>query len=236
MPLARLKRYMRTAVTLAYHYRYRLFGIPVPRVRDPHKLWEWRGTFWMEEMSNADPRVKADHERMSHLFIEELREAGFSHLLDVGCGYGMRMRPLAQAFPDRQIVGIDFSINMLDNGRKYLQGMNLPLLQADATRIPFADNSFDAAITWSVLNTMPPDVMRRTLREVRRVMRGTLVTMEEDAKRDDDVSRDEHALAEWYFAHDYEAEFAAAGFVLHKVYTLEDLAIMRYTVFVAESP
>ena len=112
----------------------------------------------------------------------------------------------------------------------------LPTIHADATRSPFRAGSFDAAITWSVLNVMPPEIMRATLREIRRVMRGTLIVMEEDARHDTDVSAEEHALAEWYFAHDYEAEFAAAGFQVRQVVTLDDLQVMRYTVYVLTSP
>jgi hypothetical protein len=86
------------------------------------------------------------------------------------------------------------------------------------------------------MNVMPPEIMRAALREIRRVMRGTLIVMEEDARHDTDVSAEEHALAEWYFAHDYEAEFAAAGFQVRQVVTLDDLQVMRYTVYVLTSP
>jgi SAM-dependent methyltransferase len=236
MMVARLKRYMNTAITLGYQYRYKLLGIPAPRVHDPHRLWQHRGTFWMQEMLRADPRVTADHQRMSDLFVEELGQVSFQRLLDVGCGYGQRLKPLRAAFPYKTLVGIDFSDSMLHNALVYLDGRLAPLFQADATKMPFVDHSFDAAITWSVLNTMPPEMMRGTLREVRRVMRGVFIAMEEDAQRDTEKSREEHALGQWFFAHDYEAEFAEAGFRLLKVYTLEDLRIMRYTVFVAESP
>lgn len=237
MILARLKRYVRTAITLAYHARYRLLGIPVPRTRDTRGLWEQRGTFWMDEMANTDPRVTADHQRMSALFVELLGATGFTRLLDVGCGYGMRLKPLREAFPDKTIAGLDFSWNMLRNGQRYLAGLDrLPTIHADATRSPFRANCFDAAITWSVLNVMPPEIMRATLREIRRVMRGTLIVMEEDARHDTEVSAEEHALAEWYFAHDYEAEFAAAGFQVRQVVTLDDLQVMRYTVYVLTSP
>lgn len=235
MVFARFKRYTTTAITLAYHYRYRWLGIPVPRNYQTQDFWVERGKVWMEELARAAPEVKADHARMSALFVEELSAYSFSRLFDMGCGYGQRLKPLKEAFPDKAITGLDFSETMLQNARVYLAGLTVGLVQADATKMPFADATFDAAIIWSVLDTMPPEVMRGSLRELRRVLRGPLVCMEEDARRDDERAREEHALATWFFAHDFEREFAEAGFTLHKVYMIDDLHHMRYTVFVLES-
>jgi arsenite methyltransferase len=66
-----------------------------------------------------------------------------ARLLDMGCGTGAALRYLVEHHGLRA-VGIDPSIVLLTEGRA--KDPELPLARACATRLPFADSSFDAVL------------------------------------------------------------------------------------------
>ncbi len=88
--------------------------------------------------------------------------------LDVGCGTGALAQRLAQA--GYTMSGIDPSEGMLEVLRT--RSPEIRALKADGTDLPFADDSFDLALTVAVLHHIanPVDVAR-TLAEMVRVVR-----------------------------------------------------------------
>jgi demethylmenaquinone methyltransferase / 2-methoxy-6-polyprenyl-1,4-benzoquinol methylase len=95
-------------------------------------------------------------------------------VLDLAAGTGTSSQP----FRDRgaTVVPCDFSVGMLRVGKRNLP--QLPFTAGDATRLPFADDSFDAVtISFGLRNIVDPDV---GLREMLRVTRpgGRLVVCE----------------------------------------------------------
>jgi demethylmenaquinone methyltransferase / 2-methoxy-6-polyprenyl-1,4-benzoquinol methylase len=96
------------------------------------------------------------------------------HVLDVGAGTGVSTEELARS--GAYAVGADLSIGMLSAGRRTRSAV--PLLAADALRLPFPDQSFDAVtISFALRNVVDPDA---ALREFARVTRpgGRLVVCE----------------------------------------------------------
>jgi demethylmenaquinone methyltransferase/2-methoxy-6-polyprenyl-1,4-benzoquinol methylase len=78
----------------------------------------------------------------------------------------------------RRAVGIDFSGAMLRIGKEKTRSMPVALLRADATRVPFADGSVDAAtIGFGIRNVEQPAL---ACREIARVLRpgGKLAILE----------------------------------------------------------
>jgi ubiquinone/menaquinone biosynthesis C-methylase UbiE len=86
-------------------------------------------------------------------------------VLDAGCGTGYLAAGLRRARPDVLVVGSDLSEGMLDRSRE--AGAD-PLVQADATRLPFASGSFDVVVARGVLHHLPD--VEAALREWRRVL------------------------------------------------------------------
>lgn len=66
-------------------------------------------------------------------------------VLDVGCGSAPCARWLATQ--GARVVGLDLSAGMLRHAVRAAcdTGISVPLVQADATRLPFAEGSFDLA-------------------------------------------------------------------------------------------
>lgn len=95
-------------------------------------------------------------------------------VLDLGAGTGTSSLPFAAA--GARVVPCDFSLGMLTEGKR--RHPELPLTAGDATRLPFADGSFDAvAISFALRNVHDTDA---ALREMLRVTRpgGRLVICE----------------------------------------------------------
>jgi ubiquinone/menaquinone biosynthesis C-methylase UbiE len=61
--------------------------------------------------------------------------------LDVGTGTGDGALALQRRFPDAQVVGVDLAANMLELARR--KAPELRFQRADASRLPFADGSFE---------------------------------------------------------------------------------------------
>ncbi len=115
--------------------------------------------------------------------IAALRLRPTDLLLDICTGTAdVALAALASPTPPRRVVGVDFSREMLRLGvakaERGRRGSTLLLAQADATRLPLADRSADAAaIAFGIRNVQQPDV---ACRELARVLRpgGRLAVLE----------------------------------------------------------
>ncbi|MGV9800915.1 methyltransferase domain-containing protein [Mycobacterium sp. NPDC003449] len=91
--------------------------------------------------------------------------------LDVGSGPGNITAALARAAGlDGVALGVDISEPMLERAVKAEAGRQVGFLRADAQRLPFRDESFDAVISLAVLQLIPDPVA--ALSEMVRVLRG----------------------------------------------------------------
>lgn len=88
-------------------------------------------------------------------------------MLDVGCGTGALLAAIAQTSSPGRLVGVDVSPGMLAVARAKLAG-RAALVVADAARLPFADRSFDVAVSTSSLHFWPEP--GRALAEIARVL------------------------------------------------------------------
>jgi len=109
-------------------------------------------------------------ERVIASFLGDL--AGL-HIVDVGTGTGRAA--IALASKGAYVTAVDASVEMLDVARARAQaaGANVTFDVADAHALPFADRSFDAAVSLRVLMHTPG--WRRALAELCRVSRTRVV-------------------------------------------------------------
>ena len=99
--------------------------------------------------------------------------SGATRLLEVGCGVGAQTEILLRRFPELHVTGIDRSRPQLAAAERNLGATawcesRYALREADASDLPFAERSFDAAYLCWVLEHMPSPA--RVLSEVRRVL------------------------------------------------------------------
>lgn len=94
---------------------------------------------------------------------------GRKRILDAGCGNGRYTRFLLKsADPDALITGFDYSQQMLRRARERVKSDRVTQVAADLTRLPYADQTFDAAVCGWVLEHLPDP--QPGLRELARVL------------------------------------------------------------------
>jgi len=94
-----------------------------------------------------------------------------ARLLDCGCGTGTNLTFLQQ-------FGVPFGVDLTWRGLEFAHQKGLPrLAQATVAALPFANASFDAAVSFDVLYCLEDDTEERAIAEMHRVLRpgGALV-------------------------------------------------------------
>lgn len=92
-----------------------------------------------------------------------------SSALDVGCGKGFMLYDMTQLVPGINVKGVDVSAYAITNA---IEGMRPHLQVANAKNLPFADKSFDLAISINTIHNLERDECAQALREIQRVSRG----------------------------------------------------------------
>jgi ubiquinone/menaquinone biosynthesis C-methylase UbiE len=108
------------------------------------------------------------------LLHRDLHFPGSARLLELGCGAGAQTAILLRRNPQLRITAIDRSPTHLAAARRFFDrrptaGGRLQFLQAEATELPFAARTFDAALSVWLLEHAPDPLA--ILREARRVLK-----------------------------------------------------------------
>ncbi|PNZ72672.1 demethylmenaquinone methyltransferase [Mammaliicoccus stepanovicii] len=120
------------------------------------------------------------HKRWRKLVMREMNVKPGSKALDVCCGTADWTIQLSHAVgPYGEVMGIDFSENMLEVGHKKTENMaNIHLIHGDAMALPFEDNEFDYVTIGFGLRNVPD--YKHVLSELKRVVKpgGMVVCLE----------------------------------------------------------
>jgi len=91
-------------------------------------------------------------------------------LLEVGPGPGMTTDLLRARVP--HVTSIEIDPALASALRRRLAGTNVRVVHGDATKLPFEDGAFSAAVSFTMLHHVPSvSLQDRLLAEVRRVLR-----------------------------------------------------------------
>ena len=150
-------------------------------------------------------------------------------ILEIGCTVGHSALPIAQAWPDARMVGVDVGAPVLRYGlarAKSLGVNNIRFVQADGEDLScFPDESFDWIQTTMFLHELSTTALARIFRETRRLLRpGGIVLHVEQPQYTPDMPLFEQAMRDWDAFYnnepfwsrmhemDLDAEMVAAGF------------------------
>jgi SAM-dependent methyltransferase len=127
-------------------------------------------TSWDELYQNEQYR-----DRVPYPLVIELEKILRPHkplqILDLGCGAGRHLVFLTKS--GHKVIGMDRSpIGLFHAQQKAeMEGFFATLSRADMTRIPFANESFDAILSINVIFHNPLHLMRKTINEIFRLLR-----------------------------------------------------------------
>jgi SAM-dependent methyltransferase len=91
-------------------------------------------------------------------------------LLDFGCGTGIFT---VKAQPHvKEIMGVDLSSGLLSVARELAakKGVEIPFIQSDGGKLPFADHAVNRVLAREVLCNVPDDAMAGVLKEFGRIL------------------------------------------------------------------
>jgi len=126
------------------------------------RLWASRfGDEYTERNAAAGPGAGAWH----HALCRRLKVRS---VLEVGCNLGLNLTRIG-ADPRIAAFGVDVSEHALARGRQRLPRVHLA--KATVYRLPFADATFDLALTCGVLIHVPPGALPGAMGELARVTR-----------------------------------------------------------------
>jgi ubiquinone/menaquinone biosynthesis C-methylase UbiE len=92
-----------------------------------------------------------------------------SSLLDVGCAKGFMLYDLSLLIPGIMVKGIDISSYAIENA---VEEIKSHVSVANATDLPFDDNSFDVVISINTVHNLEKDECAKALQEIERVSKG----------------------------------------------------------------
>jgi malonyl-CoA O-methyltransferase len=110
--------------------------------------WLWpviRGPvrrFWDRSAGSWDVRETPHRTRAMQVALEQVAEP--TRVLEVGSGTGSGTAILHARFPTAEITGVDLSPEMVRIATAKVEGVRFE--PADASRLPFADDSFDMVV------------------------------------------------------------------------------------------
>jgi ubiquinone/menaquinone biosynthesis C-methylase UbiE len=157
----------------------------VRRDTSPVDVWEALSSDFSLRASARDARdAAAAAQALAAARLAACPEGGA--LLDVPCGFGRHSIPLARA--GYKVTGVDRSGALLGEAQR--RGQGIEFVQADYRQLPFADDSFDAALNlFTSLGYLGDEEDVKVLAEIRRVLRPGAKLLIETSHRDALVKR-----------------------------------------------
>jgi ubiquinone/menaquinone biosynthesis C-methylase UbiE len=102
--------------------------------------------------------------------VRSLKLPTGARVLEVGCGRGVALPPLAELCRPRRLVGLDVDPELLATAEQRLseRGVHAELVCGDVRDLPFDDDSFDVVVDFGTCyHVAEPD---RALNEIARVL------------------------------------------------------------------
>lgn len=120
----------------------------------------WSGEFGV---AYAD-RNRVLNERRSLFWDRLLAEHPITSVLEIGCGQGANLKPIAQRLEPSDVWGVDLGEVALERARANAPGTNL--VRAQARALPFRDRFVDLTFTCGVLIHQPEETLGAVIDEL----------------------------------------------------------------------
>jgi len=129
---------------------------------------DFYSAFDFEKMLVDSPKEIQDFLIGEIEFIKNLSKTG--KILEVGCGYGRLLKILSEKA--EEVIGVDFSKQLLEKAKENLEGFsNVKLQEMDAQNLLFANNSFNYVVCLDNTFGNMPGIEDKVISEMKRVVK-----------------------------------------------------------------
>ncbi len=90
----------------------------------------------------------------------------WKRLVDIGCGTGRTLESIEE---NKLVIGLDLTLEFLKLAKSRHVKRPVDFVYGTATHLPFRSNSFDGALTYTMMHHLTTDEKVRALREIARV-------------------------------------------------------------------
>lgn len=104
-------------------------------------------------------------------YFEYFDELKNKVVLEIGCGSGPGTKMILKYFSPRKILATDLDPRQIALARKNFINKKVDFEIADATKLNYHDNSFDAVFDYGVIHHLPSPEWRECLNEIYRVLK-----------------------------------------------------------------
>jgi len=122
-------------------------------------------TIYQREIHNKSRISRAFRNFLCRLALGAIEDA--KKILDIGCGEGLLLEQIIAHQRDSLVCGIDLN---LENARICLSH-RLPVILADAGKLPFADGVFDVCMMTEVIEHLEEGKPQDAIREITRILK-----------------------------------------------------------------
>jgi SAM-dependent methyltransferase len=126
-----------------------------------------------KDLEKNDSVLMWPDEFVIRFYKVDLRKIGAKRILEIGCGAGRHVHFFR--LMGLQVFGTDVAHSAVDFTRRRLdqEGLHegVELRIADATAIPYPDDSFDGILAWRFLHVLRPAQAEQCIREIHRLLR-----------------------------------------------------------------
>jgi len=137
---------------------------------------DWR--HWVERWDRMQERHLVRRAERIRLLVNVVRDtvSPLSRVVDLGCGTGSLMQPFLEAFPQAEVVGVDFDPVLLPLAQERLRSYGararlvLADLRNDSWRMQVPD-SVDAVVSATALHWLTESELAALYRQLSRVLR-----------------------------------------------------------------
>lgn len=129
---------------------------------------EVASTYWSDNWGARLYRRYASkkYAKMHEFVAQRISTSGAKKIVDIACGPGDFLLKLQTNNPNLELSGTDIAPGMVRYATARLPGV--PIQEAGAERQPFADSTFDAAVTMMAFHHFPEP--KQALEEIKRIL------------------------------------------------------------------
>lgn len=175
---------------------------------------------WCGEVGRAYQERNPFEPRSAVPYFERVAvNRNIKSILEVGCNLGSKLGAWLTVLPNAEISGVEPNAEAVAKASK-VPGVK-SVVQGDAYKLPFGDESFDLVFTSGVLMHVPTERINDAVKEIFRVAKRYIVAIEQRSEVEQEIQPSFRGVGRMWFSRDYTklyGQFDALSFIYREAY------------------